>query len=93
MDLRRDNHEGSRNHGHDGDGVELLANAVRGLAMEFLDFKHDLLIPVLALNFPAVELQSDDLLSRKAGLVEQIGEKHRDCSIRTDEPDDSQLND
>jgi hypothetical protein len=26
-------------------------------------------------------------------LVEQIGEKHRDCSIGTDESDDSQLND
>jgi hypothetical protein len=61
--------------------------------MEFLDFEHDLLVSVIALNFPAAEIQSDDLLSRKAGLVVQIGEKHRNCSIRTDESDDSQLND
>ena len=61
--------------------------------MELLDFKYDLLISVVALDFPAAKIEIDDLLSLKAGLIEQIGEKHRYGSIGADEPDDSQLND
>ena len=62
-------------------------------AVEFLDFEHDLLVFVIGFNFPAPEIETDDLFSGKAGLVEQIGEKHRHRSVGAYESDDSQLND
>lgn len=92
MNARSDYHEGSGNHGHDGHGVEFLANAVRGLAVELLNFEHNLFVSVVVLDFPAAEVEVDDFLARKGGLIEQIGEKHRDCSFRADKPDDPQLN-
>jgi hypothetical protein len=36
---------------------------------------------VLVRNFTAAEVHGDDLATGEAGLIEQVGEKHRDCSI------------
>jgi hypothetical protein len=61
--------------------------------MELLDLKHDLLVSIVALNFPAAEVQSDDLFTGEVGLIQQVGEEYRNGSIRADESDNSELND
>lgn len=86
-------HEATGNHGHNDYGEELLADAVGTFAMKFLDLEDNLFASIVVFNGPAPEIELDNLLCRKAGIVEQVGKKHRDRSIRADQLDNPQLDD
>lgn len=63
---RSDHNQSAGNYGYDGCCVEFLADPVGGLATKFLDFERDLLVPIVVLNFPAAEIEAEDLLSGKS---------------------------
>jgi len=67
-------------------------NAVGGFTIKSLDLEHNLFAPVVVFDCPTPEIKLDDLFSAENALVEQIGEKHRDRSIRAYELDDPELN-
>ena len=91
MHLGGDHHEGSGDDRHDHHGKQLLADAVRGLAMKLLDLQHHFLTSIVIFNCPAAEVQLDDPLSGKAALVEQVGHKHRGLPIGADQSDHPEL--
>ena len=78
-----------RDDGHDGSRKHLLANAVGSAGVKAFNLQHDFFIPIRGLDFPAVELQDNDLLTGKGDLIEQIGQQDRHGAIGTFSPDDT----
>jgi len=88
-----EHHKGAGNHGHNDDGEELLTDAVGTFSMEFLNLEPNLLVSIVIFNRPALEIEIEDILFAKGGLVEQVGKKHRDRSIGADQLDNPKLDD
>jgi hypothetical protein len=59
--------------------------------MESFDLEHDLFVSIIAFNFPAPEIEVDDLLAWKLHPVEEIGKKDGFSSIPAYQPDDPEL--
>lgn len=58
--------------------------------MESLGFEHDFFVSVIALNFPAPEIEVDDLLFHKLISVVEIGQEDGKSSVRVLDLDDSE---
>jgi hypothetical protein len=60
--------------------------------MKSLDFEHNLFISVVALDFPAFEIESNNFLSRKLLRIVEVGQEDGNNSIGTDHSDDPEFN-
>lgn len=60
--------------------------------MKFFDFQNSFFTSIIGLYLPSSEIEGDKLLHRKFFLVQEVGEKDGDGSIRTDQFDDPERN-
>jgi hypothetical protein len=60
--------------------------------MKFHDFEYNLFISVVALDFPAFEIESNNFLSRKLLPIVEVGQEDGNNSIGTDHSDDPEFN-
>ena len=66
------------NHRNNGDGVQLLQNAVGCLAVKAFDMHFSFFIAILRLDGPAAAIQLDEFLGANRFRVGQIRQQHGD---------------